>query len=247
MIKFILKFFSHNILFLTGDTLVLDRWLWLKKRIKLLNRSFKFIDVGCGAGQFVIGLNKLNFLCDGLDIDIDKLNKAKQRAKLLDLHREKIFINDPNIVKKNEYDCLISFECIEHIINDKKFIDNCSEFLKKDGYIFLTTPFKYLSPITSGDLEISKTEDGGHVRIGYDKEMLFSLLDKSFYDIKISFCSGFLSQKLTYIYRRLFVINKYIAILAILPLRPIQIIFDNYVTKLLNYKKFSICVEAKRK
>ena len=98
--------------------------------------------------------------------------------------------------------------------------------------IFLTTPFKNLNPITTGDLEISKTEDGGHVRIGYDEEMLFSLLNKSFYDIKISYCSGFLSQKINlYIYRKLFAINKYFAIITILPLRPFQIIFDNFVTK----------------
>ena len=209
----------------------------VKKRIKFLNSSFKFIDIGCGAGQFVIGLNKLNFLCDGVDIDTNKLNKAKKRAKLFGLKREGIFIDNINYIKKNTYDCLISFECIEHIINDQKFIDDCSEVLKKDGHLFLTTPFKNLNPITTGDLEISKTEDGGHVRIGYDEEMLFSLLNKSFYDIKISYCSGFLSQKLTYIYRKLFNINKYFAIITILPLRPFQIIFDNFVTKILNYKK----------
>ena len=96
-------------------------------------------------------------------------------------------------------------------------------------------------------MEISKTEDGGHVRVGYDKEMLFSLLGKSFYDIKISFCSGLLSQKLTFLYRKLFALNKYIAILLILPLRPFQILFDNFLTKILNYKKYSICVEARKK
>lgn len=247
MKNFIYKSFFYRILFLTGDTLVLDRWMWLKKRIKFLNNSLKFIDVGCGAGQFVIGLNKSNFSCDGVDIDTNKLNKAKKRAKLFGLKRDDIFINNINYIKKNYYDCLLTFECIEHIINDQKFIDDCSEVLKKDGYLFLTTPFKNLNPITSGDLEISSTEDGGHVRIGYDEKMLFSLLDKSFYDIKISYCSGFLSQKLTYLYRKLFNINKYIAILTILPLRPFQIVFDNFVTKILNYKKFSICVEAKRK
>ncbi len=246
MIKFILKFFSHNILFLTGDTLVLDRWLWLKKRIKLLNGSFKFIDVGCGAGQFVIGINKLNFFCDGIDVDINKLKKAKRRAELLNLNRKDIFRDNINFIQNNEYDCLITFECIEHIINDKKFINDCSRVIKKDGYLFLTTPYKNLNPITSGDLEISTYEDGGHVRVGYDKAMLFSLLGDNFYDIKISYCSGFLSQKLTYLYRTLFRINKYLAILCILPLRPFQIIFDNYVTKILNYKKFSICVEARK-
>ncbi len=246
MIKFILKFFSYNILFLTGDTLVLDRWLWLKKRIKLLNRSFKFIDVGCGAGQFVIGLNKLNFLCDGVDVDTDKLHKAKSRADLLNLNREDMFRDNINHIQNNEYDGLITFECIEHIINDKKFIHDCSRVLKKNGYLFLTTPYKNLNPITSDDLEISTYEDGGHVRVGYDKEMLFSLLGENFYDIKISYCSGFLSQKLTYFYRRLFRINKYLAMLCIFPLRPFQIIFDNYVTKILNYKKFSICVEARK-
>ena len=36
--KFILKLFNYNFLFLTGDTLVLDRWLWLKKKIKKVEK-----------------------------------------------------------------------------------------------------------------------------------------------------------------------------------------------------------------
>ena len=71
----------------------------VKKRIKFLNSSFKFIDIGCGAGHLSF-LNKLNFLCDGVDIDTNKLNKAKKRAKLFGLKREGIFIDNINYIKK---------------------------------------------------------------------------------------------------------------------------------------------------
>ena len=33
-----LKLFNYNFLFLTGDTLVLDRWLWLNQKIKRLKK-----------------------------------------------------------------------------------------------------------------------------------------------------------------------------------------------------------------
>lgn len=38
-----------------GDTLVVDRWLWLKERLSRSGDSGKLIDIGCGSGAFTIG------------------------------------------------------------------------------------------------------------------------------------------------------------------------------------------------
>lgn len=244
-----LKLFNYNFLFLTGDTLVLDRWLWLKKKIKKVEKNSSFLDVGCGAGPFTIGLNKKNFECLGIDIDEEKIKKGKRRAKILNLSENIIqFQNIKNLKeKKLLFDFLISFECIEHILDDKTFIDDCSKVIKKNGKIFLTTPNKFLRPITKSDLELSLTEDGGHVRVGYDKKMLIEILEKDFKNIEFSYCSGVLSQKLTYIYRKIFNLNKFLAIFVVLILRPFQLSFDSLITKLLNYQNFSICVIATKK
>lgn len=250
MINKFLKLFNYNFLFLTGDTLVLDRWLWLKKKIKKIPKNSNFLDVGCGAGPFTIGLNKIKFQCLGIDIDEDKVKKGKERAKILSLNEEIVqYENIKNLLyrKNSFFDCLISFECIEHILDDKTFINDCSKVIKKNGKIYLTTPYKFFKPITKADLEISSIEDGGHVRIGYDEEMLTNLLKKEFKQIEFSYCSGILSQKLTLIYRKLFRLNKFLAIFIIMIFRPFQLIFDNLFTKFLKYPNFSICVNATKK
>ncbi len=77
--------------------------------------------------------------------------------------------------------------------------------------------------------------------------MLVKILEKEFKNIEFFYCSGFLSQKLTFIYRKLFNINKYLAILTVLILRPFQLVFDSLITKLLNYQNYTICVIATKK
>ena len=248
MFNFFLKLLSYRVLFLTGDTLVWDRWVWLKNTIKKFDNSVNFVDVGCGAGQFTLGINKLNFNCHGVDVDNEKLDKAKKRARVLNIDENKIKNNLDELINANaKYDCLITLECIEHIMDDKRFVDQCTKIIRKDGYIILTTPNKFFTPITKDDLIISETEDGGHVRLGYDQQMLSSLFKEDFYDIQFHYCSGYLSQKITYLYRKIFKINKYIAIFSILPLRLFQILLDDVITKILKYNMYSICLVARKK
>jgi hypothetical protein len=60
----------------------------------------------------------------------------------------------------------------------------------------------------------------------------------------ISFCSGFLSQKITMLLRLLSRIHPLVGWAAILPLRIFPPIFDPLLTGLMRYQHFSICIEA---
>ncbi len=63
-----------------GDTLVWDRWRWLKPRLKEYHGNL--LDVGCGSGAFTIGAARMGY--DALGLSWDKRNQtvAAQRAAI---------------------------------------------------------------------------------------------------------------------------------------------------------------------
>jgi 2-polyprenyl-3-methyl-5-hydroxy-6-metoxy-1,4-benzoquinol methylase len=44
------------------------------------DKSFKILDIGCGTGRHTIELAKRGYLAKGIDLSIDQLDKAKQKA-----------------------------------------------------------------------------------------------------------------------------------------------------------------------
>ena len=50
-----------------GDTLELDRWLWLKKRLPKTNNNERVLDVGCNRGTHAIGVALRGYQVLGLD------------------------------------------------------------------------------------------------------------------------------------------------------------------------------------
>src|SRR6516225_9143784 len=98
-----------------GDTLVLDRWLWLRRRLPITANGETLIDIGCGTGAFTIGAAKRGYRAVGLSWDERNQSENNFRAKFCGKHN-------------NKFDVAICAENIEHIINDKKLvidITNC--------------------------------------------------------------------------------------------------------------------------
>jgi SAM-dependent methyltransferase len=247
----LVKIFGFPATLIHGDTLITDRWRWLKKRLPETNNGECLIDVGCGGGAFSIGAALRGYNPLGLTWNARDQNIAKERAKICGANAAKFDVLDVrDLDSRNDlvgkFDVAICLENMEHIINDKKLIINITACLKPGGRLLLTTPNLLYRPISPGDKgPFTQVEDGGHVRRGYTKAMLEELcIHANLIPENISYCSGFLSQKITATQRVLSDIHPLLAWTVILPLRILPPIFDLFIAKFLHWPYYSICLEA---
>ncbi len=249
----LVRLFGHTATLIHGDTMVIDRWRWLKKRLPVVRNSETFIDIGCGSGAFTIGAAKRGYESIGLTFDPSEQNKATERAEIVgagNVHFEVFDIRrlDTHQILHDRFDTAICFEAIEHILDDTKLMADLAHVLRPGGTLLLTTPNRDFRSISGEGLDgDSGIEDGGHVRKGYTEMRLRELCSSSgLLPVEISYCSGFLSQKITGLLRKLSTINYYFAWLLILPLRLLPLLLDPTIQKLSRWPGYSICLVAKR-
>ncbi|MBE2268109.1 MAG: methyltransferase domain-containing protein [Anaerolinea sp.] len=254
MSDWLVRFVGFPATLLHGDTLVLDRWLWLAQRLRKTSTSIKLLDVGCGSGGFTIGLAKRGYKALGIDYSEKVIQKASKRAPIINAPAIDFRVVDVRLLDNeqdlaNQFDALICMENIEHILNDQKLMKDMAKCLRLGGKLYLSTPNYHFRAITKGDNgPFSTVEDGGHVRRGYTDEDLTRLCTNSGLVVDcISYCSGFLSQKTTWLLRRLTdVIGYKIAWVLVLPLRIFPPLLDPIITSVTHWPEFSICLEAHR-
>lgn len=227
---------------LHGDPCVFDRWLWLKKHLK--HGNLRILDAGCGSGAFTFAAAKLGGEALGLDFNKEQIQKAKARAKLLGIPKLEFIQADLRSLDKisprlGKFDQIICLETIEHILNDKKLVQDLAALLKPRGRLLLTTPFKH-SPLLFGDDKLSEYEDGGHVRRGYTHQELKQLFNEADLEIKAQdYLNGIISQQLTGLMRRLSCIHPKLGWALIFPFRFLQL-FDRPLTRTFHYPYLSI-------
>jgi 2-polyprenyl-3-methyl-5-hydroxy-6-metoxy-1,4-benzoquinol methylase len=236
---------------LHGDTLVLDRWIWLRRRLPRPAQALRLIDVGCGSGAFTIGAARRGYRCVGLSWDARNQQVATRRAALCNATAATFEIMDVRQLGahpgfRGVFDIAICLESIEHVIDDGKLMRDICGCLHPGGRLLLTTPNFDYRPITRDDdgpfLEI---EDGRHVRRGYTRQSLARLCEDAGLAVeRISYCSGFFSQKVTWLFRVLSRHHPLLGWLAVLPLRPLAPILDPLVARFTHWPYFSICLEA---
>ena len=251
----LIKVIGFTATLIQGDTLVIDRWNWLKKHLVKLPKG-KLIDIGCGSGAFSFGAGKLGFDALGLSWDKANQDKATERARILKLENKVHFeIMDVRFLDEKkeyvgQYDVAICTENIEHIINDQKLMADMANALKPGGLLLLTTPNYNYIPMGIGDSKksVSPVEDGGHVRIGYTPEDCKRLCAATGYEVlSISYCSGFLSQKVTAFQRILTKLFGYPAgWIIIFPFRLLPLLFDKIISAVFKWPGYSICLAAKK-
>jgi SAM-dependent methyltransferase len=252
--KFLINLVGYRLLLVLGDTLVVDRYLWLLKYLPKTRQNELLIDVGCGSGAFTLASGARGYDSTGISWDKRNQEEAQTSAKYSGLQQKTKFEIvdirklDSHRKFENTFDICINFENIEHILDDRKLMKDIFDILKPGGLLLFTTPFYFLTPMSKSDEgPFSHEENGGHVRRGYTRAMLEELCsDSGFHIEKISGCSGYFSQKITKLYRKIFIIHPLLAWVVILPLRALPLLLDPLFRKLFGVTDYSICMVASK-
>ncbi|WP_417557789.1 class I SAM-dependent methyltransferase [Mesoflavibacter zeaxanthinifaciens] len=101
------------------------------------------LEIGCGEGY---GIPYLMKNADELHV----IDKSKQTISSIKKRYTSIYayqIHTPPItqLKSNSFDCIVSFQVIEHIKDVHSFMSEIKRLLKPDGKAYISTPNKLLS------------------------------------------------------------------------------------------------------
>jgi 2-polyprenyl-3-methyl-5-hydroxy-6-metoxy-1,4-benzoquinol methylase len=249
----LVKVFGWPMPLFHADTAVLDRWLWLRKRLPSTSNRKMLLDVGCGSGAFTIGAALRGYSALGLSWDTRNQNVAIERARMCNAKTAEFQIQDIRELGERDdlfgrFDVAICCEAIEHIIDDEKLMRDIAKCLTPSGRLLLTTTNYYLKPIDPAhEGPFPTVENGGHVRKGYTPEGLLRLCDGAgLKPESISYCTGFVSQKITHLHFVTRKVHSAFAWLVVNPFRIFPPLLDDVVTRWLRYPHYSICLEASK-
>lgn len=158
-----------------------DKHFWFVGRNKVIKEVIKkfiedrgglrFLEVGCGNGMVLSMLEKLGFLLTGLDVNREGLKFARKRTNATLINKDVSKYNP-----KEKFDAIGLFDVLEHIEDDKSFLEKCGRLLKTKATIFITVP-------ASMELWSRMDEFSGHKR-RYSKKNLNILLQKAGYRVE---------------------------------------------------------------
>lgn len=170
---------------------------WFKARNKIIrhlyqkylgkNNAKKVLEIGCGNGYVLRGLQDLGYQLTGSEIYLDGLKNVRKR---LNENVELIQLNALNMPFENHFDAIGAFDVIEHIEDDIKVMQETHKSLKKDGYFFITVPqyqcmWSYLDDYAK------------HKRRYTQKELKTKLKSCGF---EIQFCSSFVTTLFPFVF-----------------------------------------------
>ena len=250
MLRLLFRLFGPFPALIFGDTLVLDRWLWLRKHLPRTEGEAVLVDVGCGSGTFTNAAARRGYLATGVSFNTDQNEKARRRAAWSHVSSTFIEYDIRALSRLRDVqgiaDIVICTETIEHILNDQKLMIDLAGCLKPGGRLLMTAPYEYYKAITpEDDGPFSIVEDGGHVRRGYTAASYRKLCERAGLNIEdFGFCSGLTSQWLTKILRKLTVIDYRVGWLAILPLRILPPVLDRIISLTGLWPDYSITLIA---
>ncbi|MDI9258532.1 MULTISPECIES: class I SAM-dependent methyltransferase [Flavobacterium] len=121
-----------------------EHW-WFKSRRKYLldllqnaPKDSKVLDIGCSSGIFLKDLVQLGFSIENLyGVDISEKAIANCKANGI----PNAFVMDAQHITLNEsFDIIIASDCLEHLENDQKAIQNWKSLLKTGGKMYVFVP-----------------------------------------------------------------------------------------------------------
>lgn len=99
-----------------------------------INSSDDILEIGSGAGQFLQILKNKNISYQGIDLSSGFVKSCQAMGLNVNLG------SFPEDISFHQYSKIAIFQTIEHLPDPKKCIQNCYDFLKSDGLLFLEYP-----------------------------------------------------------------------------------------------------------
>jgi ubiquinone/menaquinone biosynthesis C-methylase UbiE len=135
------------------------------------------LEIGCGEGR---GIKLLKDKCDSYTA-IDKIKPVLDT--LSEKYPDVTFIHDNipplNKIEDDSFDVIISFQVIEHIKNDRLFLEEIKRVLKPGGKALLTTP----------NIKKTLSRNPWHIR-EYTSDQLTQLASEIFDNVEMKGVSG---------------------------------------------------------
>ena len=135
----------------------------------------RVLDVGCGAGILSEGLAKIQLgEVTGIDptpkcielaqAHLDTQDEIKGKVEYRNISVEELLEQTPS---DNKYDLVCCSEVVEHVNNQKEFLQTCSQLVKPNGgYMFTSsiakTPESYIATILLGEKILGIVPNGTH-------------------------------------------------------------------------------------
>jgi 2-polyprenyl-3-methyl-5-hydroxy-6-metoxy-1,4-benzoquinol methylase len=93
------------------------------------------LDVGCATGALLVSLRKRGWHITGVEISPCAEYAKKERG--LDVRNIPL---EENNFPKESFDAILASHLVEHLNNPRSFFTETYRVLKKEGYMFITTP-----------------------------------------------------------------------------------------------------------
>ena len=156
---------------ITSDKLISDNPIHQRLfKAYIVAKDFVFgnlLEIGCGEGRGVHVLAPLVKHYHGLDKIGEILDRLKD--KFPEFTFEQAIIPPLDGLDDNSFDSLVSFQVIEHIQDDKKYLEEIYRVLKPGGMAVISTP----------NIRFSLTRNPWHIR-EYTPSQLKTLCDSIF-------------------------------------------------------------------
>ena len=107
-------------------------------------KNLNILDIGCGGGLLSEPMNKLGASVTGIDASKTNINIAKIHSKKNKLKINYICASPENLKTSKKFDIILNMEIVEHVEDVNYFINKSSQFLKKNGLMYVATLNKTL-------------------------------------------------------------------------------------------------------